>query len=127
SQYTPIDHFFGALAAAYQERAIAIVLSGTASDGAMGLGAVKAAGGITFVQDPNEAKFDSMPRAAMAAGAADAVLPIERIAAELVRLCRHPFLLDSRPRVADEGDDAPASMRQVFDILRKSSGVDFTH
>jgi two-component system CheB/CheR fusion protein len=127
SQFTPIDYFFGAMAAHYQERGIAVVLSGTASDGALGLGAVKAAGGITFVQDPTEAKYDGMPRAAIAAGAPDAVLPVERIATELVRLCRHPFLLDSRPRVADEGDDAPASMRQVFDILRKSSGVDFTH
>jgi two-component system, chemotaxis family, CheB/CheR fusion protein len=127
SQFTPIDYFFGAMAAHYQERGIAVVLSGTASDGALGLGAVKAAGGITFVQDPTEAKYDGMPRAAMAAGAPDAVLPVERIASELVRLCRHPFLLDSRPRLADEGDDAPASMRQVFEILRKSSGVDFTH
>ncbi|HLK93160.1 MAG TPA: chemotaxis protein CheB [Polyangia bacterium] len=127
SQYTPIDYFFGALASAYQERAIAVILSGTASDGAMGLGAVKGAGGITFVQDPAEAKFDSMPRAAMAAGAADAVLPVDRIAAELVRLCRHPFLLDARPRVVTEGERAPSSLRQVFQILRKSSGVDFTH
>jgi two-component system CheB/CheR fusion protein len=127
SQYKPIDYFFAAMAAFYQERAIAVVLSGTASDGALGLGGVKAAGGITFVQDPTEAKFDSMPRAAMAAGAADAVLPVDRIATELVRLCRHPFLLDSRPRVVTEGDQAPASLRQVYQILRKTSGVDFTH
>jgi len=52
SQYTPIDHFFESLAAAYQEHAVAVVLSGTASDGAAGLAAVKAAGGITLVQDP---------------------------------------------------------------------------
>jgi two-component system CheB/CheR fusion protein len=127
SQYTPIDHFFGALANHYQERAIAVVLSGTASDGALGLEAVKAAGGITLVQDPSDAKFDSMPRAAIAAGAADVVLPVDRIAAELVRLCRHPFLLDARPRVVTEGDEAPPSLRQVFQILRKTSGVDFTH
>jgi two-component system CheB/CheR fusion protein len=127
SQYTPIDYFFGALANHYQERAIAVVLSGTASDGAVGLGAVKAAGGITFVQDPTQAKFDGMPRAAVAAGAADAVLPVDRIAAELVRLSRHPFLLDLRPRGASEGEQAPTGLRQVFQILRKSSGVDFTH
>ncbi|HEX3904461.1 MAG TPA: chemotaxis protein CheB [Polyangia bacterium] len=126
SQYTPIDYFFGMLAAQYQERAIGIVLSGTASDGALGLGAVKAGGGITFVQDPAEAKFDGMPRAAIAAGAPDAVLTIDRIAAELVRLCRHPFLLDVRSQTAED-DQPSANLRQVFQILRKASGVDFTH
>ncbi len=127
SRYTPIDYFFRAMAAHFQERAIAVVLSGTASDGALGLAAVKGAGGITFVQEPTEAKFDSMPRAAIAAGAADAVLPVQRIAAELVRLCTHPFLLDSRAQAAPEGDQPPTSLRQIFEILRKTSGVDFTH
>ena len=127
TQYTPIDYFFGTLAKFYQERGIAVVLSGTASDGALGLASVKAAGGITFVQDPAEAKFDSMPRAAIAAGVADAVLPAERIAAELVRLCRHPFLLDPRAHVSPDGEQAPAGLRQVFQILRQRSGVDFTH
>ena len=122
TQYTPIDYFFGTLATFYQERGIAVVLSGTASDGALGLASVKAAGGITFVQDPAEAKFDSMPRAAIAAGAADAVLPAERIAAELVRLCRHPFLLDSRAHVLPDGEQTPAGLRQVFQILRQRLG-----
>ncbi len=127
TQYTPIDYFFKSLAAHFQERAIAIVLSGTASDGALGLAEVKAAGGITFVQEPTEAKFDSMPRAAIAAGATDAVLPVERIRAELIRLCTHPFLLGSGPPVVPEDDQPPASVRQLFQILRKTSGVDFTH
>jgi two-component system CheB/CheR fusion protein len=127
TQFTPIDYFFESLATFYQERAIAVVLSGTASDGARGLGTVKAAGGITFAQDPSEAQFDSMPRTAIAAGTVDAVMPVERIAAELVRLCRHPFLLDSRPRVVPDGDHAPANLREVFQILRKAVGVDFTN
>jgi two-component system CheB/CheR fusion protein len=64
--HMPIDYFFDSLASAYQQRAIAVVLSGTASDGTRGLEAVKAAGGITFAQDVREAKFEGMPRAAIA-------------------------------------------------------------
>jgi two-component system CheB/CheR fusion protein len=132
SQYTPIDHFFESLASGYQERAIAVVLSGTASDGAAGLAAVKAAGGLTLVQDPGEAKFDGMPRAAIATGAVDLVLPVERMAAELTRLCDDSFVQSSfgaaTPGLAPDGEHPPtADLRQLLQILRKTSDVDFTH
>jgi two-component system CheB/CheR fusion protein len=61
--HRPIDSFFESLAADQQERAIGVVLSGTASDGTLGLEAIKADGGITFAQD-DSAKYDSMPRSA---------------------------------------------------------------
>ncbi|HEX4406540.1 MAG TPA: chemotaxis protein CheB [Polyangia bacterium] len=137
SQYTPLDHFLRSLADVYVERSIAVVLSGTASDGAAGVTAVKAAGGITFAQDPEEAKFDGMPRAAIATGAIDLVLPTARIAAELVRLSRHPFLLAERAApegrqtdATDEGAaaaDPSVSYHEVFGALKKVMGVDFTH
>jgi len=65
--------------------------------------------------------------AAIAAGAVDMVLPIERIATELVRLCGHPFLFDARASLPAEGEPLPRNRVQIFQILRKTAGVDFTH
>ena len=71
----PIDIFFGSLAEQAGERALAVVLSGTGSDGSRGIAAVNAAGGFVFVQDPTTAKFDGMPRSAIATGLVDVVAP----------------------------------------------------
>ncbi|HEY6396332.1 MAG TPA: chemotaxis protein CheB, partial [Solirubrobacteraceae bacterium] len=86
-----IDMFFEALAHDQGERAVGIVLSGTATDGTLGLEAIKAEGGITFAQDES-AKYDSMPRSAIAAGCVDLVLPPDGIARELARMSRHPYV-----------------------------------
>ena len=82
----PIDSFLRALAADRGAKAIGVVLSGTASDGTLGLQAVKAAGGITFAQERQSAKFDSMPASAIAAGVVDYVLPPAGIARQLVAI-----------------------------------------
>src|SRR4051812_20964649 len=74
SRHTPIDAFLVSLAEAARERAVAVILSGTASDGAMGLAEVKRAGGVTFVQSPDSAKYDGMPHAAIQTGMVDLVL-----------------------------------------------------
>jgi len=86
-----IDFFFEALAQDQRERAIGVVLSGTATDGTLGLETIKAEGGLTFAQD-DTAKYDSMPRSAVAAGVVDFVLSPVAIAAELTRIARHPFV-----------------------------------
>src|SRR5689334_16365876 len=75
SKYLPIDAFLTSLAQDAGTRAIGVVLSGTASDGALGLRDVKDAGGITLVQTPESAKYDGMPRAAISTGMVDFVLP----------------------------------------------------
>ena len=118
SPHRPIDSFFESLAQDQGERAIGIVLSGTASDGTLGLEAIKAEGGFTFAQD-DSAKYDSMPRSAIAAGCVDLVLSPEGIANELVRIGKHPFVagdrlgLPTRPEkdhesaVAHQEDDQP--------------------
>ena len=106
-----IDRFFESLAEDQRERAIGVVLSGTANDGTLGLEAIKAEGGITFAQD-DSAKYDSMPHNAIAAGCVDFVLPPERIAEELVRIARHPYVVGDEAsrtaggpaRVPDEGE-----------------------
>src|SRR6058998_1922229 len=90
--HMPIDHFLRSLAEDLGSRAIGVILSGTASDGALGLKAIKAEGGITFAEAPQSAKFDSMPRSAVASGAVDFVLPPKAIAQELTRIGRHPYL-----------------------------------
>ena len=84
----PIDSFLRALAADRGSKALGVVLSGTASDGTLGLQAIKAAGGITFAQDMRTAKFDGMPRSAIAAGVVDFVLPPAGIARQLVAIAR---------------------------------------
>jgi PAS domain S-box-containing protein len=113
-----INAFLVSLAHDQCEHAIGVVLSGTASDGTLGLEAIKSEGGITFAQDKS-AKFDSMPRSAVDAGFVDFVLSPDRIAQELARIARHPLvasgLKDSaglqpeKEREADqhESPDAP--------------------
>jgi two-component system CheB/CheR fusion protein len=128
SEYTPIDTFFLSVAEYARSRAIGVILSGTASDGAAGLRAIKAAGGITLVQDPADARFDSMPRAALATECVDMVLRPFEIAAELVRIARHPYVGPSR--AAGRSDVFALNeeqLRRIFHLLRNASGVDFTH
>src|SRR4029453_17139310 len=87
-----IDHFFEALAQDQHDRALGGILSRTATDRTLGLEAIKAEGGITFAQD-DSARYDSMPRSAVAAGSVDFVLSPEEIAGELVRISKHPVFI----------------------------------
>src|SRR2546426_1149723 len=87
-----IDHFFESLAEECGSRAIGVVLSGTGSDGTAGLRAIKAAGGLTFAQSEESAKFDAMPRSAIRAGFVDVVLPPGEIAREIQRIADHPYI-----------------------------------
>lgn len=87
-RYLPIDYFFSRLAEDWGSKAIGIVLSGTASDGTLGLKAIKAASGITFAQDEQSAQYGGMPASAVAAGVVDFVMPPRQIARELNRGAR---------------------------------------
>jgi two-component system, chemotaxis family, CheB/CheR fusion protein len=126
--HLPINYFFCSLAEARKSRAIGVVLSGTASDGTAGLRAIKVAGGVTFAQQPESARFDGMPRSAIAAGCVDLVLPPERIAMELARIGRHPFLPFAG--AVEEGvRTLPAKEEEwarLFKLLQSACGVDFT-
>jgi two-component system CheB/CheR fusion protein len=79
----PIDHFFRSLAQVHHG-AIAIILSGGGTDGAVGIKAIKEEGGLLMVQHPDEAEYDSMPRAAIATGLADVVLGVRELAQKLI-------------------------------------------
>jgi two-component system CheB/CheR fusion protein len=129
--HLPIDEFFRSLAEEQGSRAIAVILSGTASDGTLGLRAVKEAGGITFAQDQT-AKFDAMPRNAIAAGWVDLVMPPRQIAHEILSLCRHPYVAAAEARPQEEPDASeaaiaePARFEEILNLLRTTTGVDFT-
>jgi len=127
-QHRPIDSFFTSLAADQGHQAIGVVLSGTASDGTLGLEEIKAAGGITFAQDTT-AQQSSMPQSAIATGCVDVVLAPDEIARELARIARHPYV--ARPRttahgVAEESTTEP-DLSEVFQVLRRATNVDFSH
>ncbi len=127
-QHMPIDNFFRSLAEKLGQRAIGVVLSGTASDGTEGCRAIKAAGGLTFAQDERSAKYDSMPRNAIHAGCIDFILTPKDIARELAGVARHPFVTRVLSRREEEfrgmvGSDLDA----LFGLLRQSTGVDFTN
>src|SRR5512138_3649729 len=92
SQYTPIDAFLSSLAEAAGPRAIGVILSGTASDGSLGIRAIKGAGGVTIAQTPESAKYDGMPRAAIGTGMVDLVLAPKAIGAKLAELSRHAYI-----------------------------------
>src|SRR6185312_12134741 len=120
-----VDTLFRSLAAQYKERAVGVVLSGSAQDGATGIREIKAVGGLTLAQTPEQAAVDGMPRAAIGTGMVEVVLPVEEIAAELVRLAQHPFFSrkeDAAPETVPES----LHMQQVFKLLRRTSGIDFS-
>ncbi|WP_170300681.1 chemotaxis protein CheB [Rhodoplanes serenus] len=117
-----IDHFFTSLAAGLGSRAIAIVLSGTGSDGANGLRAVKAHGGITFAQEPDSAKYESMPRAAITVGGADLVLPPKEIAGKLATIAQgHDLHLG-----LVEKSDVGGTYQTIIRVIRNQTGIDFS-
>jgi len=124
-----IDHFFESLAEDCGSRGIGIVLSGTGSDGTAGLRAIKAAGGLTFAQTEESAKFDAMPRSAIRSGFVDVVLPPDAIAREIRRIADHPYL--RRPLIDAKEAEKEAyrqadDLGRVFISLKKQIGVDFS-
>ncbi|MDX1370084.1 chemotaxis protein CheB [Pseudomonas sp.] len=124
-QRLPIDFFFRSLALDQRERAIGIVLSGTGSDGTLGVRAIKAEGGMLMAQDPDSAEFDGMPRSAIATGLVDYVLPPAEMPVQLMAYVAHAFgkppLLASIP--ISKAEDA---LKKIFIALRSHVGHDFS-
>jgi len=118
-----VDRFFVSLADDKEDRAIGIILSGTGSDGARGIKAIKAAGGITIAQEPRTAKYDSMPNAAIRSGGADVVLPPHDIANQLLAIVRRP-----RTPITDSIDDpSSTTIRSIIRQIAVHSGMDFAN
>lgn len=123
----PVDHFFRTLAEAWGDRAVAVVLSGTGSNGTVGAGLITEQGGLVLAQDPADAVHAEMPRSALAEGVADRALPAAHLGAHLVehlgRLLQTADLAD--PNALD-GDGVKA-LRSVLAYLRARTGHDFAH
>ena len=127
-QHMPINDFFRSLAESAGQQAIGVILSGTASDGTEGCRAIKAAGGITFAQDEESAKYDSMPRNAVNAGCIDFILSPKDIARELGGISQHPYVARVVPPAMEGVEGMVGSdLNALFGLLRESTGVDFTN
>ncbi len=125
SANTTIDTFLRSLAVAHGSDAIGVILSGTASDGTLGLAAIKGEAGITFAQEPSSAKYDGMPASAIASGCVDFILTPLGIAKEIARIRHHPYIADrSNPNTEDVGDGS--DMEVIFRLLRRMTTVDFS-
>jgi len=118
---SPIDSFFRSVAERLGD-GFAIILSGAGSDGAIGVRAVKEAGGIILVQDPNEAEYASMPRSAIATGVADFVLPARDLAQRLVDLIR----IKESVAIPDIRNFDEEVLRRIISHLRVRTGHDFS-
>ena len=116
-----IDSFLESLADDQRERAVGVILSGTATDGTVGLEAIKAEGGITFAQD-DSARYDSMPRSAVAAGCVDFVLSPTNIAKELARIAKHPYVAGQPVELSSPEEDRAAATAHEDDETPLPSG-----
>ena len=121
----PIDVFFTSLAKEQGERSIAVVMSGTGSDGTSGIKAVKEKGGLVIIQDPETAKFDGMPRSAINTGLADFVLSPEATVDEILNFSSYPTLIKPQEQNAFFSDEDV--FLQIYSTLKKVSGIDFTN
>ncbi len=120
---TTVDLFLRSLAEDRQEKAIGVILSGNGSDGAAGVKEIKARGGLTLAQEPETAEFDSMPRAAVATGQVDLVLPAEQLPEAILRYVQNPQVSrpDGQPLAAPE----ERSLEEILELLRLKGGFDF--
>ena len=119
-----IDHAFAALATVYAENLVGVVLSGEASDGALGLGAINAAGGLTLVQTPSTADHRSMPEAALATGLIDQVLPPRKMWAQIKAYVGFAHTPGARLNLQDEISRA---LHAICDVLHERTSHDFKH
>jgi len=124
-QRLPIDFFFRSLAQDQHERAICIVLSGTGSDGTLGVRAVKGEGGMAMAQNPTSTEYDGMPRSAIATGLVDYVLPAAEMAAQLIAYVGHAFGKTVRP-VSRPTPNAEDALKKIFLLLRAQTTHDFS-
>ncbi|MBK7172030.1 MAG: PAS domain-containing protein [Bacteroidales bacterium] len=122
----PIDIFLRSLAKDQEKSAIGIILSGTGSDGTLGIRAIKEYGGIAMVQDDQTAKFDGMPRSSISTGMVDFILPPAKLADELVNYVKHP-LIRKTEQIEHQINKDENQLSKVISILRDHKGVDFSN
>lgn len=123
-QRLPIDFFFRSLAQDQRERAICIVLSGTGSDGTLGVRAIKGEGGMVMVQIPDSTEYDGMPRSAIGTGLVDYEMQPAEMPAQLISYASHAF--GKSPGVALPSPKTDSALKKIFILLRNQTGHDFS-
>lgn len=125
--HLPIDLFFRTLAESHGAQSVAVILSGTASDGSLGIGRIHERGGLTIAQSPDEAEYDAMPQAAIATGHVDRILRVAELAAALQEYQRR-LERTTRPLQSDSHHEADAALfASIFEHLNELTSHDFTH
>ena len=120
----PIDYFFRSLAGDLKEKAICIILSGTGTDGTLGVKAIKGESGMVIVQQAHSAKYAGMPSSALATGLADYVLPAGEMGKQLAAYARSPYLVAAHEE--QPASELPEPMQKIFALLRRRTGNDFS-
>ena len=123
---TPIDEFLTSLAKDCGSSAFAVILSGTGSDGTLGVRAVKAAGGFAIVQQSDSARFPGMPDSAAATGMVDFVLKPDAIPDRLIDIVQHRYELENASGSHDLWQDIENSLGDIMAIIDREDGHDFT-
>ena len=124
---TPIDFFFRSLAEDRQEQAICIIFSGAGSDGTLGVRAVRGAGGLAIVQDPETAQFGDMPRSAIATGLVDFVLSPDQMPEALLNYLRHPYVKGEEPASVLEAEGKHGGLQDILLLMQAQKGSDFRY
>jgi two-component system CheB/CheR fusion protein len=121
----PIDYFFRSMAEAQGDKSICIILSGTGTDGTLGLKAIKGAGGMAMVQAEDQAKYYNMPRSAIDTGLVDFILPVEKMASELMKYVKHPYIGGSEKPLTEK-EKFENHLNRIFMLIRTTTGHDFS-
>jgi len=128
SERQPIDHFFQSLARTHTSNAVGVILSGTGSDGTLGLREIKQMGGFAIVQDPAEAEYDGMPRSAVISASPDLVADLKSIPDSILRLVgTHPRLGPILDDDMERKSQQKKFLSEVFSQVRSATGRDFSH
>ncbi|MBN2664316.1 MAG: PAS domain-containing protein [Bacteroidales bacterium] len=120
----PIDIFFRSLAADQKKKAIGIILSGTGSDGTLGIKAIKEQGGLVMVQDFTNAKFDGMPKSALSTGLVDYVLNADQMGDALVKFISHPNVINQEKSIIDKNE---TDFVKILSLIRSNLSIDFSY
>ena len=122
----PIDFFFKSLSEDQSENAVGIILSGTASDGTLGIREINSRNGMVMVQEPDTAKYDGMPKSAIDTGVVDFIVPVEKMPETLIQYVRHPFL-ESLDKIKLKEPPIQDQIPKIFALIRSATGHDFSH
>ncbi len=131
-----IDRFFRSLADVHGQRAMSVILSGTGSDGTVGIGRIKERGGIALAQSPDDAEYPEMPQSALSSGLVDIVLPVAELPQKLIEISANARMIQlpatagewvSAAPAVDVDEVAERALQEILTVLRIQTGHDFRH